>query len=60
MTPLRKRMSEYMQLKHYSASTIKAFMGHGKLSTTARYLHVSRANYKLPDLIGPSHDAPQF
>jgi site-specific recombinase XerD len=55
-------MSEYMQLKHYSASTIKAFMGHGKLSTTARYLHVSRANHKLPDLIGPSpsHDAPQF
>lgn len=41
---------------------IKAFMGHGKLSTTARYLHVSRASYKLPDLIGPSpsHDAPQF
>ena len=62
MTPLRKRRLEYMQLKHYSASAIKAFMGYGKLSSIARYLHVSRAGSKLPDLIGPSpsHDAPQF
>ncbi|MCB9336489.1 MAG: phage integrase N-terminal SAM-like domain-containing protein, partial [Flavobacteriales bacterium] len=28
MTPLRRRMYDYMQLKHFSHSTIKSYLSH--------------------------------
>lgn len=41
---------------------IKNFMGHSHLSTTARYLHISRTHQSLPDLIdaASTEDAPHF
>jgi hypothetical protein len=49
MTPLRKPRLEYLQLKHYSASTIKEYIRQAVLS--AAYLGKSPAQASLGEAL---------
>jgi len=51
MTPLRKRMTEELQLRNYSAATIDSY-----LKTVWRF---TKHYHKSPELLGPE-DVRQF
>jgi len=50
MTPLRKRMLDYMHLNHYSASTIKSYIY--QVAEFSRYIGKSPELSTLEDLSG--------
>ena len=51
MTPLRKRMTEELQLRNYSPATVDSF-----LKTVSRF---AKHFHKWPELLGPE-DVRQF